>query len=67
MNEPKTVKVDVSTVPVLLFLVFLLLKLTHVLEWSWVWVTAPLWGSVVLAVVAAVIVWRKLGKMAEDN
>lgn len=26
-----------------LFTVFLVLKLTHVIDWSWWWVTAPLW------------------------
>jgi hypothetical protein len=26
-----------------LFLVFLTLKLTGIITWSWVWVTAPLW------------------------
>jgi hypothetical protein len=35
----------------LLFLVLLVLKLTHVIDWSWWWVTAPLWipASAVLA------------------
>ena len=27
-----------------LFVVFLTLKLTHLINWSWWWVTAPLWG-----------------------
>lgn len=27
----------------LLFIVFLILKLTHVIDWSWWWVTSPLW------------------------
>lgn len=27
-----------------LFIVFLVLKLTHVIDWSWWWVTCPLWG-----------------------
>ena len=31
-----------------LFLVFLVLKLTHYIDWSWWWVTAPLWGPVAL-------------------
>lgn len=26
-----------------LFIVFLILKLTGVIAWSWVWVTAPIW------------------------
>jgi hypothetical protein len=53
----------------LLFLVFLVLRLTHVINWSWWWVTCPLWfwfavaavfflvpciGAAVVAVVAFV-------------
>lgn len=26
-----------------LFLILLVLKLTHVIDWSWWWITAPLW------------------------
>lgn len=26
-----------------LFITFLVLKLTHVTDWSWWWVTSPLW------------------------
>lgn len=26
-----------------LFVAFLILKLTHVIDWSWWWITAPLW------------------------
>jgi hypothetical protein len=32
----------------LLFLVFLVLKLTHVIAWSWLFVTMPLWGGAAL-------------------
>lgn len=28
-----------------MFIVFLVLKLTGFIDWSWWWVTAPLWGS----------------------
>ena len=31
-----------------LFLIFLVLKLVGVIDWSGWWVTAPLWGSLVL-------------------
>ncbi|QGH79743.1 hypothetical protein SEA_ANON_72 [Gordonia phage Anon] len=30
---------------ILLFLVFLVLKLIAVIDWSWWWITAPLWGA----------------------
>ncbi len=39
----------------LLFLVFLVLKLTGVIAWSWWWVTAPLWAPLVLALVMLLI------------
>jgi len=32
-----------------LFIVFLVLKLTGTIAWSWWWVTAPLWGGLALA------------------
>ena len=35
----------------LLFIAFLVLKLTEVIDWSWWWVTAPLWGGVALIIV----------------
>ena len=30
------------------FIVFLTLKLTGVIDWSWWWVTSPIWITVVL-------------------
>lgn len=41
----------------LVFVLFLALKLTHVIAWSWWWVTAPLWlpFAVVLVVLAAAL------------
>lgn len=32
-----------------LFLIFLVLKLTHYIDWSWWLITAPLWLPVILA------------------
>ena len=34
----------------IVFLVFLVLQLTDVINWSWWWVTAPLWGPIALGV-----------------
>jgi len=33
-----------------LFFIFLALKLTDRIDWSWWWVTAPLWGPLLVAV-----------------
>lgn len=39
----------------ILFVVFLILKLTGYIDWSWWWVTAPLWIPVAIGLVAIVI------------
>lgn len=49
----------------LVALVFIVLKLTHVIDWSWWWVLSPLWGTIgaallVLAVIVAVAIFRSL-------
>lgn len=36
-----------------LTLIFITLKLTHVIDWSWVWVLAPMW--IPLALVAVIL------------
>jgi hypothetical protein len=45
--------------PGALFLVFLVLKLTEVIDWSWWWVTSPLWiaGGISLLFLAIVAVF----------
>jgi hypothetical protein len=44
------------TYPLLLFIVFLVLKLTGVIAWSWLWVTAPLWFGIAIWLVAVVVI-----------
>jgi membrane protein implicated in regulation of membrane protease activity len=46
-----------------LFLLFTCLKLTGHIDWSWWWVTAPLWGGFALfvAIVAAVFAFVGIG------
>lgn len=34
----------------ILFVVFLVLKLTHTIDWSWWWVTSPLWIPVLIVI-----------------
>ena len=39
-----------------LFLIFLVLKLTNTIDWSWWWVTSPLWIPFALFVLIVVII-----------
>jgi hypothetical protein len=38
-----------------LFLVFLVLKLTGNIDWSWWWVTSPIWIPIVLGISVLII------------
>jgi hypothetical protein len=47
----------------LLTLVFIVLKLTGVINWSWVWVLSPLWISAILILILVIvlhIIYRKM-------
>lgn len=39
-----------------LFIVFLVLKLTGNIDWSWLWVTSPLWLPVFFAICIIMII-----------
>jgi Transmembrane Fragile-X-F protein len=47
--------IRVGSIPFWTFIVFLILKLTDAISWSWWWVTSPLWISA-MAVAAIFIV-----------
>ena len=48
----------------ILGLIFITLKLTGVIAWSWWWVLAPFWGAFLLGVILLVIVLLLYAKSA---
>lgn len=48
-----TARSNGDNVPLLLFVVFLILRLTGCIDWSWWWVTSPLWIPVIVVLVVA--------------
>lgn len=44
-----------------LFLIFLVLKLTSTIDWSWWWVTAPLWIPVGIVIILFIILCMLIG------
>lgn len=59
MSKDSSVSNKVILAIVLLGVVFLILKLRHVIDWSWWLVTAPFWCVVIYIVILAIslIVW----------
>lgn len=43
----------------LLALIFITLKITGFINWSWLWVLAPIWGAPALAVVLILVIFIK--------
>jgi len=39
----------------LLTIVFIVLKLCHVIEWSWLWVLSPIWISILIFI--GICIW----------
>ena len=61
-NDSNSLSGGIAIVPTL-FLIFLVLKLTHQINWSWWWVTSPLWigagfSAIVLSIFFVSIWWR---------
>jgi len=40
----------------ILGLIFIILKLSHVISWSWLWVLSPFWVSWVIVLIIYIIV-----------
>ncbi len=54
------------TAVIIVFIIFLILKLTSKINWPWIWVLSPLWIGMILAIFFtsfALLVWRFLYKM----
>lgn len=58
--------------PVILFIVFLVLKLTNNIDWSWIWVTSPLWipfaliFSIAISIFSIIVIALLLGVKPDD-
>lgn len=49
MDKNKKISIDFGGCGFTLAIIFLVLKLTHVIDWAWVWIFAPVWIPLALA------------------
>ena len=47
------------SVGTILTIVFVILKLIRIINWSWWWVFSPLWISVIIGLIVLFIFWIK--------
>jgi len=58
MEEKNNVKMGINLADLLL-IAFIILKLCGVIQWSWLWVLAPLWIPLVIWLVVLIILFIK--------
>ena len=56
----------------ILWVTFLILKLTHVIDWAWVWVFSPLWiaaslGALFLIIVGIILLLAVVGITSKSS
>ena len=55
-KNPETINVSCGgLLSTLLLVAFIVLKLCHVIEWSWLWVLSPLWIPIAFVLVILLI------------
>ena len=54
-NDNRNIHIN-NNFEVILTIVFIVLKLTGVINWSWVWVLAPLWIDFIIVIIATIII-----------
>lgn len=59
MNENKSKGMNLGGV---IQVIFIILKLTHLVDWSWIWVLAPLWISLIVNAIAIIVALKKESK-----
>ena len=56
-SSKTTTVVSGVSLPTVITVVFIILKLTHVIEWKWIWVLSPIWIGLSAELVFILIVF----------
>lgn len=69
-NDKKVVKssMDIGSILFLIFLVLKLAEVGKVAQWSWWWVTAPLWLPITAVIISVAVFWfiKRIWDMFND-
>ena len=51
MSEKTKISVQIGSLPTLLTVAFVVLKLCNVIAWSWWWVLSPIWIPIAITII----------------
>ena len=54
-EQVKTITTSSFTTFTILGIIFITLKLCHVIDWSWIWVLVPFWGPLAIFMAIAIV------------
>jgi hypothetical protein len=56
-NNEQVKTITTSSFPTftILGIIFITLKLCHVIDWSWIWVLVPFWGPLAIVMAIAIV------------
>lgn len=57
MSDKTKISVQIGSLPTLLTVAFVVLKLCNVITWSWWWILAPLWIPVVIVTLVLLFIF----------
>lgn len=57
MSDKTKISVQIGSLPTLLAVAFVVLKLCNVITWSWWWIFAPLWIPVVIVTLVLLFIF----------
>lgn len=63
------IKISFPAFPISLTVVFIILQMTHVINWSWWWIISPLWIGIALwiFIIVFVIIIGTIGVLAHER
>lgn len=59
-QEPSQLSMNLAIVTLTSFVMFVILKVGGIIDWSWWWVTSPLWIAVIVNLIAVLGIYLSL-------
>lgn len=59
-QEPSQLSMNLAIITLTSFVMFVILKVGGIIDWSWWWVTSPLWIAIIINLIAVLSIYISL-------